>query len=405
MPKKIAPLTASKIKTSKAREKQYSLNDGDGLRFIVTTKNTKYFRFDYTRPNRNGKRNSIIIGKYPIVSLAEARDKRLEYRKLLSNGIDPSGFKEISEDDETKHFSYIAEAYLKKTENGIAATTFNNYKRYVRYMIEAFGDKAIDTITISDISKMLLQFDNEGKVETAKRILRLLKTIYKYAMSTGSASHNTAYDIDASALLSKQVKKHYDHIDNEQEFAQLLLDIDDYFGDPITKLGLKYASMTFLRPENVRGLQWERIDFDKKLITYLPEEMKNDLKHVIPLTDQLIDVLNEAAQLSKDRSIYVFPSPLSNTRILSENTLNMALKRLGYHGRMTSHGFRHTASTLLHDNLHIHKVASDAIELQMAHKDGSIRGVYNHAQYLPERTRLMEWWCDYMDEIKVKYRK
>ena len=403
MPKKIAPLTASKIKTAKAREKQYSLNDGDGLRFIVTPKNTKYFRFDYTRPN--GKRNSITVGTYPIISLAEARDKRLEYRKLLSNSIDPSGHKEITEDDETKLFSYIAEAYLKKTENGIAATTFSNYKRYVKYMVGAFGDKAIDTITISDISKMLLQFDHEGKVETAKRILRLLKTIYKYAMSTGSASHNTAYDIDASALLSKQEKKHYDHIDNEQEFAQLLLDIDDYFGDPITKLGLKYTSMTFLRPENVRGLQWVRINFEKKLITYLPEEMKNGLKHVVPLTDQLIDVLNEAALLSKDRSIYVFPSPQSNTRILSENTLNMALKRMGYRGRMTSHGFRHTASTLLHDNLHIHKVASDAIELQMAHKDGSIRGVYNHAQYLPERTRLMEWWCDYMDEIKVNYRK
>jgi integrase len=403
MPKKIPPLTDSKIKTAKAKEKQYSLNDGDGLRFIVTIKDTKYFRFDYTRPN--GKRNSISMGKYPTITLAEAREKRLEYRKLLSNGIDPSGYKEITEDSDEKLFKYIAEAYLKKTENGIAATTFSNYVRYVKYMVQAFGDKEIDTITISDISKMLLQFDHEGKVETAKRILRLLKTIYKYAMSTGYASHNTAYDVDAAALLSKQEKKHYDHIDNEQEFAQLLLDIDDYFGDPITKLGLKYTSMTFLRPENVRGLQWERIDFDKKLITYLPEEMKNGLKHVVPLTDQLIDVLNEAAQLSKDRSIYVFPSPQSNTRILSENTLNVALKRMGYRGRMTSHGFRHTASTLLHDNLHIHKVASDAIELQMAHKDGSIRGVYNHAQYLPERTRLMEWWCDYMDEIKVNYRK
>ncbi len=404
MPKKVAPLSDSNIRTAKTKDKQYTLNDGDGLRLIVTSKGRKYFRFDYTRPN--GKRNSISIGVYPTISLSKARDKRLEYRQLLSESIDPSGYKEKNEDDDTaKLFKNISAAYLEKTKKGIGDSTISNYERYIKYMVEAFGEKEIDTVTISNISKLLLKFDNEGKGETARRILRLLKSIYKYAMSTGDASHNTAYDIDAQALLSKKESKNYDHIDNEKEFAQLLLSMDDYFGDPITKLALKYASMTFLRPENIRGLLWERIDLEKNLITYPKEEMKNNLKHVIPLTQQLIDVLNETALLSKDRSEYVFPSPTSNTRRLSENTLNMAIKRMGYRGRMTSHGFRHTASTLLHDNLHIHNVASDAIELQMAHKDGSIRGVYNHAQYLPERTRLMEWWCDYLDEIKVKYNK
>ncbi len=401
MPKKVVPLSDTKIASTKPKQKQYTLSDGDGLRVVVTAKGRKYFRFDYTRPN--GKRNSISMGTYPGTTLKEAREKRQEYRKMVFDGIDPSEEKQKSEVDEDKLFKHIATQFLSQKSADWGDSTIDSNKRYIRYMIEAFGEKEIGDITIPDISSLLLKFNNEGKAETARRILTLLKSVYMYGLSTGDATHNTAADIDTRALLGKKISKNYDHIDNEKEFAGLLLSMDEYFGDPITKLALKYASMTFLRPENIRGLLWERIDFEKKLITYPKEEMKNNLKHVIPLTQQLLDVLNETALLSRDRSIYVFPSPTSNVRMLSENTLNMAIKRMGYKGRMTSHGFRHTASTLLHDNLHIHKVASEAIELQMAHKDGSIRGVYNHAQYLPERTRLMEWWCDYLDEIKVKY--
>ncbi len=403
MPKKVIPLTNAKISSAKSQDKQLTLSDGDGLRFIVTTKGRKYFRFDYTRPNSK-KRNSVTLGDYPGTTLKDAREKRQEYRKMVFDGIDPSEEKQKAEVDDDKLFKHIATQFLSQKSADWGDSTIDSNKRYIRYMIEAFGEKEIGDITIPDISSLLLKFNNEGKAETARRILTLLKSVYKYGLSTGDATHNTAADIDTRALLGKKISKNYDHIDNEKEFAGLLLSMDEYFGDPITKLALKYASMTFLRPENIRGLLWERIDFEKKLITYPKEEMKNNLKHVIPLTQQLIDVLNETSLLSMDRSKYVFPSPTSNVRMLSENTLNMAIKRMGYKGRMTSHGFRHTASTLLHDNLHIHNVTSDAIELQMAHKDGSIRGVYNHAQYLPERTRLMEWWCDYLDEIKVKYK-
>ena len=401
MPKKVIPLSDTKIAGAKPKEKQYALSDGDGLRLVVTAKGRKYFRFDYTRPN--GKRNSISIGTYPSTKLREAREKREEYRKMVSQGIDPSEEKQKSEVDEKKIFKNISAQFLKQKSVDWGESTIDSNTRYLKYMDQAFGDKEIDAITIPDISALLLKFHNEGKAETARRILTTLKSVYMYGLSTGYASHNTAADIDARALLGKKTTKNYDHIDNEKEFAGLLLDIDDYFGDLVTKLALKYASMTFLRPENIRGLLWEYIDFKKHLITYPKEEMKNGIKHIVPLPDQLINVLNEVALLTKDRSKYVFPSPTSNVKMLSENTLNMAIKRMGYKGRMTSHGFRHTASTLLHDNLHIHKISSDAIELQMAHKDGSIKGVYNHAQYLLERTRLMEWWCDYLDEIKVKY--
>jgi len=322
---------------------------------------------------------------------------------MVSKGIDPSEEKQKDGTDEKKIFVNISEQFLKQNSVEWGESTIDSNTRYIRYMNESFGEKEIDSISIQDISVLLLYFHSQGKSETARRILTTLKSIYMYGLSTGYATHNTAADIDSRALLGKKVSKNYDHIDNENEFAALLLDMDDYFGDLVTKSALRYASMTFLRPENVRGLLWGHIDFDKKMIVYPKEEMKNRQKHVVPLTPQLIDLLNEIALLSKGRSNYVFPSPTSNVKMLSENTLNMAIKRMGYKGRMTSHGFRHTASTLLHDNLHIHKVSSDAIELQMAHKDGSIRGVYNHAQYLPERVRLMQWWCDYLDEIKARH--
>ena len=401
MPKKVVPLSDTKIASAKSKQKQYTLNDGDGLRLVVTASSRKYFRFDYTRPN--GKRNSISIGTYPGTTLKEAREQREKYRKMVFNGIDPAEEKQKTKVDEDKFFKNISTEFLRHKNRDKAKSTIENNERKVKYMNEAFGDKDINEITVQEISKLLLKFHNEGKNETARRILSTLRAIYKYAISTGVASHNRAADIDTTALLGKKKVKHYDFIDNEKEFADLLLSIDDYFGDPITQLALKYASMDFLRPGNVRGLLWDQVDMENKLIIYSDDDMKSDRKHLVPITRQIKDVLDEAAKLSKGRSIYVFPSPISNVKMLSENTLNMAIKRMGFAGRMTSHGFRHTASTLLHEHLHIHNVSSDAIEVQMAHKDDTTKGIYNHAKYLPERTRLMEWWCDYLDEIKVKY--
>jgi integrase len=320
---------------------------------------------------------------------------------MVKNGDDPSEQKKIEAIDDQYIFRNIAEAFFQKTEKGISESTASNYKRYLKYMVEEFGDRNINDITIKDITPMLLRFDNAGKQETATRILRLLKTVYKYAVSRGLISHNTANDIDARDLLSKKVEKHFDFIDNEEDFSALLNAIDDYNGDPLTKYALQFASMAFLRPSNVRSLRWDQIDTDKNLIEYSEEEMKSDRKHIVPVTPQMRVVFERAAQLTRGRSVYVFPSPLSNVRVMSENTLNMAIKRLGFNGQMTSHGFRHSASTLLHEHIHIHKVSSEVIEMQMAHKDDNrIRGTYNHAQYLPERKRLMQWWCDYLDEIK-----
>ncbi len=331
--------------------------------------------------------------------MSAARTKRLEYRKLLAAGKDPSMKRKQKDSEDEYIFENISNAYLEKVKKGIAETTFANYKRYVKYMNNAFGKKNIDDITIRDISTLLLWFDDAGKEETARRLFQRLKSVYMYALSRGIASHNTAYDINAKDLLSKKEVKHFDYIDNEKEFADFLVAIDDYFGDPITKLALKYASMTFLRPANVRGLRWEQINRKEKIIEYPECDMKTRKKHIVPLTKQIEKLIENVSFLS-GHSIYVFPSPTSSVKMLSENTLNMAIKRIGFRGKMTTHGIRHSASTFLHENMHIHSISSQVIEMQMAHSDANkIRGTYNHATYLPERRRLMEWWCDYLDEL------
>ena len=286
MPKKILPLVDTKLAKAKAKDKQYTLNDGDGLRFIITPHARKYFRFDYTRPN-HGKRNSLTIGNYPEITLGEARDKRAEYRKLLSQKLDPAKQKNAVTRQDI--FKDISADYLTVIKKSVAGdSTYLSYKRYVKYMNAEFGDKDFIEIEIRDISKLITYYDNQNKHETARRVLRLLKSIYKYARSRGVVEHNIANDIDSNILIAKVKPISFAHIDDEKEFAILLNSIDDYFGDIMTKYALQFQSMTFLRPENVRFLRWEIIDFEKKQIVYPETEMKNELKFIVPITKQIV---------------------------------------------------------------------------------------------------------------------
>ena len=155
-----------------------------------------------------------------------------------------------------------------------------------------------------------------------------------------------------------------------------------------------------MRPFNIRYAEWDEFDIENKIWKIPADKMKMKLTHIVPLTDSMIKIIKETEPFSRHRSKYLFPSPTDTKRTVSENTLGSGLKRMGYNGQMTVHGFRHTASTLLHENMHKHGVHSEAIEVQMAHVDGSMRGIYNHAKYLEERIRLMNWWSDFIDHLK-----
>ena len=422
MPKKIIPLTDIKISSAKAKDKQVTLSDGDGLRLIITPKKRKFFRFDYTRPTGDRKRNSITIGDYPAVSLKEAREKRQEFKMQVENGIDPADAKkeilaervkeqEKVELNEKLLFENISASYLEKEKKSIGKSTYITYERYVRYMNEAFGkNRSIEDITVEDISNLITYYDiKKDQQETALRTLQCLKRVYRYAKNRGLIKYNISSDLVPSDLISKKETQHFAHVTNDKDFFGVLTAINNYSGDPITTLALKYQTMTFLRPANVRGLRWEIVNIEKMLITYPKEEMKGEngkkRPHTVPITTQIKEILDQAAELTKGRSIYVFASPQATQykdKTLSENTLNQALHRLGFKGIMSSHGFRHTASTLLNENHHEHGASGDVVEMMLAHKEPGIRGTYNHAKYIEERIRLAQWWCDFLDKIQDK---
>jgi integrase len=228
----------------------------------------------------------------------------------------------------------------------------------------------------------------------------LLERIYRYANTIGKANKNILAGIDKSLVLKKPKEQNFKHTTDPKELKNILLSIDEYFGDISTKRALQILPYLFVRPFNIRAMQWDEIDFDKKLWIIPAKKMKMKKEHIVPLYKTVIEILKQQKEFSYSLSSYVFPSIISKTRIMSENTLNVALKRLGFD--VTSHGFRHTASTLLHENMHIHNIPSEVIETQLARTVGnSVHQTYNKALYIDLRVKLMNWWGEYLDNLKI----
>ncbi len=382
-------LSDNKIKALKPKEKEYKLGDGNGLWLFVTPNNTKLWRFRY---KLRGKSSTKSLGKYPAVSLKQARAKRDEYREQLAQGIKPRekassmSFKTISKEYLSKQ-GQLSERYIKDMHSQLERDFYNS-----------IGDLDLEDLTVSHFIDIFTAMEGRGIRVATRKAGRLATRILKYAVTKQYTDNNPMASIDLDTLLTKHKPENFAHITDEKLFKELLLALDDYEGDVYTKTALRLMPYVFVRPSNIRGMLWSEIDFDKRLWTIPAEKMKMSRDHIVPLTDSMIDILNNVKNNNSD---FVFPSPQSTKRQLSNNTLNVALKRLGFKNVMTSHGFRHTASTFLHENIHRHGVPSDVIEIQLAHVErNSVKGVYNKAMYLPERVRLLEWWSNYLDALK-----
>lgn len=248
----------------------------------------------------------------------------------------------------------------------------------------------------------------------------MLGQIWNYALTFDLVEKNIVAEIDSSVVLKQAIKKEMAHLTDEQEFAGLIRDIENYRGHFITICALKIASLLFVRPLNIRLMEWAEIDFNKKTWTIPPQRtddkkeqrqgnrMKKDRPHIVPLSEKAIEILNDLYPLT-GVSKYVFPSTIGFANPLSENTLNGALSNMGYKNKQTAHGFRHTASTMLNENKTkfgiklSEKDLGEIIEVALAHADkNSIRRIYNKAQYVKERRIIMNWWADYIDELKMK---
>lgn len=385
-------LNDSEIKRAKVQEKEIALYDGEGLQLTVRKTGTKAFEFRYTSPTSKRKQK-IVIGKYPIMTLAEAREKRFELQKIIASGKDP---KDERDAIKAKGITVkaVATNYIRYIKSDLAPNTFKRNSGIIeREIITALGSKPISEVTRFDVLKMIREIEAKELMATSKMTLKIITRMFRYALAEGLIEHNVCNDVDRD-ILKKYTKKNFPHLTNSKKLGELIAKIQTC--NNIVRLAIMFAMHTFLRPINVRTLEWSEIDFDNRVIVIDEEKMKTRKPHIVPLTDSTIAILKEAHVLTSKRK-YVFSVTLGNP--ISEMTMQEALKRRGYEHIQTVHGFRHTASTILNENISKHGIHTDAIEKQLAHTVGGVKGIYNKAEYLEERIKLMSWWSEYLAQL------
>ena len=388
-------LTDTLVKSTKPKDAPYKLSDGGGLYLLVKPNGGKYWHLAY---RYNEKQKLLSLGVYPEVSLKDARKKRDAARKLLAQNIDPSEAKKeekrLSILQAANTFESIAREWLEK-QNHLADVTQNKSKWLLDFAITGFGKKAITDITAPDVLAVCQLLEKQEKRETARRIKVKCGQVFRYAIQNGLATYNPTQDLKGA--LQPVITKHQAAITDPVEVAELLKAIAGYKGQFVTLCALKLAPMVFVRPSELRQARWEDIDLETKEWRY--HVNKTNTAHIVPLSRQAVTILKELHALT-GRSPYVFPSIRTNSRPMSENTINPALRRLGYTSeQMCGHGFRAMARTLLEEVL---GYPYDIIEQQLAHTVRDPNGrAYNRTKHLEARHKMMQDWSDYLDSLQV----
>lgn len=391
-------LTDSVIKAAKPKDKDYPLTDGHGLVLLVKSSGAKWWRYRY---RFNGTAKMLSIGVYPSVTLKQARNQQEHFKELQAQGIDPS-------EDRKDQKRQQAMAALNSFES-IARLWWNHWKhdkteRHAGYTIRrmeadifpVIGHKPVNEVTAAQFIAMVRKVESRGALDIAKRILTMCGQVMRYAVAHGLAERNPAADIKPSDVLKPAKKTNYARL-SEKELPELLRNIDNYDGQPLTRFALKFMILTFVRTGELIGARWDEIDLVKKEWRIPAERMKMRTPHIVPLSMQAIAIIEEIQKLALDNEL-LFPSEKRNGKSMSNNTILYALYRLGYHSRMTGHGFRSVASTILHEQGYNH----DHIELQLAHAPrNAVSAAYNHALYLEPRASMMQQWADYLDKQKA----
>ena len=403
MPRTTLPINDTQIKNAKPKDKNYKLIDGQGLYILVKTNGSKLWRFNY---KFDGKEQTYAIGSYPEISLLNARQKREELRAKVANGVNPSKEKQEQKQIQAAKientFEQVSKDWLKNVSGGLSEHYRVGIEGYFKnHIYQYIGARDINEITRLELLEVIKIIDQKGYTETARRALNVCGSVWKYAVTMGKAEHNIVADIDKKYALSKTVKQHYPVITEPKELGALLRGIDCYHGSFIVRQALRLAVLVFVRPANIRFAEWREFDFDNKVWRIPADKMKMKAPHIVPLCTQAIKILEELKPITGNGK-YLFPSPNTSLKPICENTLNQALRRLGYtREEIVSHSFRGIASTILHENISKHGFHSDVIERQLAHAErNGVKAAYNHAEYLEERTRLMQWWGDWLDRLK-----
>lgn len=403
-------LTPSGLKALKPKkDRPYKRFDSGGLYIEVRPKSKRkpngayWWRLKY---RFEGKEKLLSLGTYPQTSLKSARQKRDKAREDLQAGIDPSAQRRAAKEriaternKDAHTFRKIAAEWLENHSQSMKATTLRQLEtRLEKYAYPHIGNLSIDAIRPSDVVEMLRRIEATGIHETARRVRGLCSRIFQYAVVTGRAEIDPA--ASAGAALAKRPKTtHFAAITSPKRIAELLRAIDGYQGQPSVMYALKLAPLVFVRPGELRSARWEDFDLDGKEWRIPAELMKMDREHVVPLSRQAIALINELDAITGSGEL-LFPSMRSERRPISNNTINAALRRMGFSSdEMTAHGFRTMASTRLNEM----GVDPQLVELQLAHLDKDrVRAAYNRSERMPERRKMMQDWANYLDGLRVK---
>ncbi|MDH2324208.1 tyrosine-type recombinase/integrase [Providencia huaxiensis] len=388
-------LTVKQIDSSKPKEKDYKLSDGGGLYLLVKTNGGKYWRLKY---RIDGKEKLLAIGIYPTVTLADARRKRDDAKRLLADGIDPNQQrkeqKQASKIDSVNTFKNIAlEWYEGRKDRWSVGYRDDMMDAFEKDVFPYIGNRPIAEIKPMELLEVLSIMEKRGATEKLKKVRQRCGEVWKYAIITGRAEYNPAPDL-ASAFVPHK-REHYAHL-SVTELPEFLSSIDKYMGSQIVRVALRVLILTGVRPGELRKAEWSEINFDTGVWEIPAEKMKMRRPHIVPLSEQAVDLLKQIHPISGSYQ-YIFPSRTDYRKHISDMALNTMIRRMGYSGRATGHGFRHTMSTILHEQGY----NTAWIETQLAHVDkNSIRGTYNHAQYIDGRREMLQWYADYMGALE-----
>lgn len=398
MPKKTTPLTNIQVRNSKnTTGKEVKLFDGDGLYLRIDKNNNKGWRFKF---RFDGKEKRMSFGTYPEISLQEARDFRSEARKLVAKSIDPLQVREAKK----QHQRTIQENTFKKValewydnQTNLAETTKRlHMRRFEKDIFPKIGDMPISKIKPKQIlDKVLRPMELRGVGEMTARVKSIISQVFRFGVASGYVEHDITTDL--TGALKKVVRGHRAAITEPAELAKLLRSIDDYDGHKVVKYALQLAPLLFVRPGELRAMKWADIDFETFEWRYLISKTKTE--HIVPLSSQAMAIL-QSLNLQTGSCELAFPSVRSIARPISDNTLNAALRRMGYtKEEVSAHGFRATARTLLDEVL---QERVTYIEHQLAHNVKDALGrAYNRTKHLEQRRRMMQRWADYIDQIKA----
>ena len=388
-------LNARQVDAAKPREKAYKLADGAGLYLEVVPSGSRYWRMKY---RFNGKEKRMAFGVYPAVSLAQARALRDEAKKKLAEGIDPSFAK--------KEEKLVRDVQLNNTFQSVAlewhGTKASRWSEgYASDIIEAFnkdifpyiGQQPVNEIKPLVLLNVLRRMESRGATEKAKKVRQRCSEVFRYAIVTGRAEYNPAADL--TSAMSGHESKHYPFLTVE-ELPDFFKALSGYTGSPLIVLAARLLILTGVRTGELRGAFWSEFDLEKAVWEIPAERMKMKRPHLVPLSTQALEIVQQLKVMSGQYPL-VFPGRNDPRKTMSEASINQVFKRIGYTGKVTGHGFRHTMSTILHEE----GFNTAWIETQLAHVDkNAIRGTYNHALYLEGRKEMMQWYGDYVDSCE-----